>query len=98
MEMMEKDENKQTPLELREKATPVVTNEKKTSPESSKSEAWHCLGPLGERPGPFIPGLLKLWNELNQGAKRYKVWRVGHTPEEAIPLAEALAQLFPDEY
>lgn len=77
--------------------TPVDRNENKTSSEP-ECEAWHCVGPLGERPGPFIPALLKLWNELNQGASSYRVWRVGHSPKEAIPLHDAFAQLFPDEY
>ncbi|WKA00482.1 hypothetical protein VitviT2T_018831 [Vitis vinifera] len=87
MELMDKGEIEQIPED---------TNEKKTSSEP-ECEAWHCLGPLGERPGPFSPALLKIWSELNLGASRYKVWKVGHSPEEAIPLGDALCQLFPEK-
>ena len=87
MELMDKGEIEQIPED---------TNEKKTSSEP-ECKAWHCLGPLGERPGPFSPALLKIWSELNLGASRYKVWKVGHSPEEAIPLGDALCQLFPEK-
>ena len=59
-----------------------------------ESEAWHCLGPLGRRPGPFPLPLLRCWSGINVGASKYKVWKVGWSSEQhAIPLNDAISQI-----
>ncbi|KAL6329245.1 hypothetical protein AAG906_014857 [Vitis piasezkii] len=74
MELMDKGEIEQIPED---------TNEKKTSSEP-ECEAWHCLGPLGERPGPFHQHCPKYGASL--------IW-----PRRSNPLGDALCQLFPEK-
>ena len=69
-----------------------VASKKKRSSKIER-EAWHCLGPLGERPGPFSLPLLRRWSEINAGASKYKVWKVGQSEEQAIPLNDAISQI-----
>ena len=71
-----------------------VASKKKRSSKIER-EAWHCLGPLGERPGPFSLPLLRHWSEINAGASKYKVWKVGQSEEQAIPLNDAISQILP---
>ncbi|XP_034702623.1 zinc finger CCCH domain-containing protein 44-like [Vitis riparia] len=71
-----------------------VASKKKRS-SKIECEAWHCLGPLGERPGPFSLPLLRRWSEINAGASKYKVWKVGQSEEQAIPLNDAISQILP---
>ena len=74
-----------------EKSLKVASKKQRSS--KLESEAWHCLGPLGERPGPFSLPLLRRWSEISAGASKYKVWKVGQSEEHAIPLNDAISQI-----
>ena len=62
---------------------------------SLKMKHGHYLGPLGERPRLFLLSLLRYWSEINAGASKYKVWKVGQSEEYAIPLNDAISQILP---
>ena len=70
-----------------------VANKKQRS-SKFESEAWNCLGPLGKRSGLFLLSLLKRRSEINASASKYKVWKVGQSEEHAIPLNDAISQIF----
>lgn len=74
--------------------TPVAA--KKQTQSGPECEAWHCLGPLGERKGPFSLPLLKCWSETSPYASLYKVWKTGQCEDKAILLEDAIRQLFPE--
>ena len=63
---------------------------------ASECEAWHCVGPLGERKGPFSLPLLKRWSDSSPYASKYKVWKTGQCEDKAILLGDAIRQLFPE--
>ncbi|KAJ9687696.1 hypothetical protein PVL29_016256 [Vitis rotundifolia] len=62
---------------------------------SLKVKHGHCLGPLGERDRLFLLSLLRHWSEINAGASKYKVWKVGQSEEYAILLNDAISQILP---
>ena len=74
-----------------EKSLKVVSKKQRSS--KLESETWHCLGPLGERSGPFSLPLFRCWSEINAGASKYKAWKVGQSEEHAIPLNDAISQI-----
>lgn len=75
--------------------TPEAAKQKQTE-SPHECEAWHCIGPLGERKGPFSLPLLKRWSESSPYASKYKVWKTGQCEDKAILMADAIRQLFPE--
>ncbi|WKA00483.1 hypothetical protein VitviT2T_018832 [Vitis vinifera] len=75
--------------------TPEAAKQKQTQ-SAPECEAWHCVGPLGERKGPFSLPLLKRWSDSSPYASKYKVWKTGQCEDKAILLGDAIRQLFPE--
>ena len=71
----------------------LKVSSKKQRSSKLESEVWHYLDPLGERLGLFSLPLLRCWSEINVGASKYKVWKVGQSEEHAIPLNDAISQI-----
>ncbi|KAA8536610.1 hypothetical protein F0562_029088 [Nyssa sinensis] len=63
--------------------------------EDPESCEWHCLGPNGERKGPYSMSLLKCWSETTTFALKFKVWKMGQSEESAVPLSDAIRLVFP---
>ncbi|XP_057430547.1 uncharacterized protein At5g08430-like isoform X2 [Lotus japonicus] len=63
--------------------------------ESPGISIWHCLGPSGEKRGPYSMSVLKCWSESVTHPIKFKVWKTGQSEEEAILLTDALNQKFP---
>ncbi|MED6106830.1 hypothetical protein PIB30_008217 [Stylosanthes scabra] len=61
--------------------------------ENPEVPVWHCMGPQGERAGPYSMSILKCWSPAT--SVEFKVWRVGQGEEEAISLTDALRKHFP---
>ncbi|KAJ9705852.1 hypothetical protein PVL29_003784 [Vitis rotundifolia] len=76
-----------------EKSLKVASKKQRSS--KIKNEVWHCLGPLGERPGSFSLPLLRRWSEINANASKHKVWKVGQSKEHAIPLNDVISLILP---
>lgn len=67
----------------------------KKAVENPSSCVWHCLGPYGERRGPFSMSALKRWSESVSYPLEYKVWKTGQSETQAILLTDALNRFFP---
>lgn len=59
---------------------------------------WHCLGPYGERRGPYSMSVLKRWSESASSPLEFKVWKTGQSEKEAVLLTDALSRIFPSMY
>ena len=63
--------------------------------ENPEIPVWHCLGPYGERRGPYSMSVLKHWSETASYTLEFKVWKTGQSEKEAILLTDALRRIFP---
>ncbi|MED6137722.1 hypothetical protein PIB30_067586 [Stylosanthes scabra] len=61
--------------------------------ENPEVPVWHCMGPQGERAGPYSMSILKCWSPAT--SVEFKVWKAGQREEEAISLTDALRKHFP---
>uniref|UniRef100_A0A7N0UBQ6 GYF domain-containing protein n=1 Tax=Kalanchoe fedtschenkoi TaxID=63787 RepID=A0A7N0UBQ6_KALFE len=59
------------------------------------SRMWYHFSSSGVPQGPLSASLLKSWCESSPYAAKLKVWKTGQTPEQAIPIADAILQFFP---
>lgn len=55
---------------------------------------WNCMSPNGMKTGPWSMLLLKEWSDSDSCVLKWKVWKSGQSPEEAIFLNDALHQVF----
>lgn len=63
--------------------------------ENPDINIWHCLGPYGERRGPYSMSVLKRWSESASSPLEFKVWKTGQSEKEAVLLTDALSRIFP---
>ncbi|XP_027334797.1 zinc finger CCCH domain-containing protein 19-like [Abrus precatorius] len=62
--------------------------------ENPEISIWHCVGPYGEKRGPYSMSALKRWSETVSHPLEFKVWKTGQSEKEAIPLTDALNHIF----
>ncbi|KAL3576347.1 hypothetical protein D5086_021630 [Populus alba] len=55
---------------------------------------WNCISPNGMKTGPWSMLLLKEWSDSDSCVLKWKVWKSGRSPEDAIFLNDALHQVF----
>lgn len=67
----------------------------KQTVENPENCIWHCVGPYGEKRGPYSMSLLKRWSEAYPCASKFNVWKTGQSETEAILLTDALRQFLP---
>ncbi|KAE9594444.1 putative GYF-like domain-containing protein [Lupinus albus] len=63
--------------------------------EDPESPVWNCLGPFGERSGPYSLSVLRRWIGTASYHLEFKVWKTGQSEAQAILLTDALSQSFP---
>ncbi|KAK7305623.1 hypothetical protein VNO77_43529 [Canavalia gladiata] len=61
--------------------------------ESPEISIWHCVGPYGEKRGPYSMSALKHLSETASCPLELKVWKTGQSETEAIPLSDALKRI-----
>lgn len=59
---------------------------------SERQKVWHYIDPLGNEQGPFALASLGYWKEEGFFDDDFRVWRSGHSKEDAILLIDALRQ------
>lgn len=57
---------------------------------------WHYFDPQGRVQGPFSLSSLKRWSDLNYFPADFRVWLIGRSPQDAVPLSLLLQQVFPN--
>ncbi|CAJ1960721.1 unnamed protein product [Sphenostylis stenocarpa] len=62
--------------------------------ESPDISIWYCVGPYGEKGGPYTMSALKRWSETSSNPLEFKVWKTGQSETEAIPLSDTLKRFF----
>ncbi|KAK7333051.1 hypothetical protein VNO80_29811 [Phaseolus coccineus] len=62
--------------------------------ENPDISIWHCVGPCGERGGPYKMSTLKRWTGTSSNPLEFKVWKTGQSETEAISLTDALKRFF----
>ncbi|RDX73550.1 hypothetical protein CR513_46825, partial [Mucuna pruriens] len=62
--------------------------------ENPEISIWHCVGPYGEKGGPYSMSVLKRWSESASYPLEFKVWKTGQSETEAIPLTDVLDRIF----
>ncbi|PPD69262.1 hypothetical protein GOBAR_DD33861 [Gossypium barbadense] len=59
---------------------------------------WYCIGPQGNTRGPYSMKVLKQWSESSSSCYelrlRFKVFKSGQRPEDALLLTDAIQQYF----
>ncbi|TYI34054.1 hypothetical protein ES332_A04G177300v1 [Gossypium tomentosum] len=59
---------------------------------------WYCIGPQGNTKGPYSMKVLKQWSESSSSCYelrlRFKVFKSGQRPEDALLLTDAIQQHF----
>ncbi|XP_019419914.1 PREDICTED: uncharacterized protein At5g08430-like isoform X2 [Lupinus angustifolius] len=63
--------------------------------EDPESPVWNCLGPFGERSGPYSLSVLRRWIGTASYHFEFKVWKTGQSETQAVLLTDALSQSFP---
>lgn len=58
--------------------------------EDPKSPVWLCIGPDGEKKGPYSMAFLKHWKEVSSYSSKFKVLKMGQSEKNAIPLNDAV--------
>ncbi|XP_015580666.2 uncharacterized protein At5g08430 isoform X1 [Ricinus communis] len=72
------------------KSTPPI----KQTPDNLDSPIWYCVSPLGDKLGPCPMSVLKEWSDTCRRDMKFKVWKTGQDPEEAVFLTDAISQVF----
>ncbi|KDP42483.1 hypothetical protein JCGZ_00280 [Jatropha curcas] len=67
----------------------------KQTPEDLDSRIWHIVSPHGIKKDHCSMSLLKEWSDICPVSLKFKVWKTGQSPEEAVSLADVIHQFFP---
>jgi len=62
--------------------------------ENPDISIWYCVGPYGEKGGPYTMSALKRWTGTSSNPLEFKVWKTGQSETEAISLTDALKRFF----
>lgn len=49
---------------------------------------WYCISPTGLTTGPYAKSLIKEWSDSSTGPLQFKVYKVGQSQDDAIPLTD----------
>ncbi|XP_065869780.1 uncharacterized protein At5g08430-like isoform X2 [Euphorbia lathyris] len=64
----------------------------KKTVDDPNSSIWYCLSAHGFKAGPYSISLLKEWMDKFSDELKFKVWKSGQSPEEAMLLTDAIRQ------